>query len=345
MSSPPQTGPGEGVGNEGDGAYPGDRMRATRLAFRTAIALALLVSADNAARADTKTCIGISEEGQRQRADKKLIAAKDLFDSCSKDACPKIVRDDCVGWAKEVDALLPSVLFVVRDSNGKDLQTASILIDGSSSRIADGTAVPLDPGTHALKVTAGARAQELSLVALEGEKNRRVVVVLEEPPPTKKPNARSPAMAQRAKREGVPVVPLVVGGLSLVVLGIGVFFQVTANSENNKSNDLIPSATKEVTANPSCDVAKPDPSLCPYTYSVRSHHDAAKNDQTFGLPMIGLGGAGVIASGVFLYLLWPRSASSSPKAAGNRPGAWTLVPSFAPANVGLGSTLGLRGAF
>ncbi len=308
-------------------------MRATRLAFRAALALALLVSAPNGARADTKTCIGISEEGQRQRADKKLIAAKDLFDSCSKDACPKIVRDDCVGWVKEVEALLPSVLFVVRDSNDKDLQTASILIDGSSSHIADGTAVPLDPGTHALKVTAGARAQELSLIVLEGEKQRRVIVVLEEPVPAKMPNPGPRTTTPPKRREGVPAVPLVVGGASLVVLGIGVFFQVTAGAENDRANALIPAATTEVTANPSCNVANPDQSRCPYTYSVHSHHDAAKNDQTFGLPMIGLGATGVIASSVFLYLLWPRSAATS------------VVPSFAPASVGLGSTLGLRAAF
>lgn len=115
---------------------------ANRLPLRTSIAILVLLASSHA-HADTKTCIGISEEGQRQRADKKLIAAKDLFGSCSQDSCPKIVRDDCIAWSKEVEVQLPSVLFAVRDKSGKDLQTASILIDGSSSHIADGAAVAL----------------------------------------------------------------------------------------------------------------------------------------------------------------------------------------------------------
>jgi len=314
---------------------------AQSLPSRTVVALAVLLSSAGTARvahADTKTCIGISEEGQRQRADHKLIAAKDLFDSCSLDSCPKIVRDDCVGWAKEVEAELPTVVFVVRDKSGKDVPRASVLVDGSSSHIVDGTSVPLDPGSHALKVTAGERTQQQTLNVLAGEKNRRVAFTLEDAvvkPVT--PPAKDTTTAPKEK-EGIPLAPVLVGSVSLVLVTVGVIFQVMAVDEDNKSKSFLAGASPEVTANPSCNGPTPDPGKCPYAYQVRQHHDAASRDQTIGIPMISVGAGALIVSGVFLYVLWPKDQPVVQKK------AWTVMPSVGVGRDG-SSNLGVLGTF
>ena len=104
---------------------------------------------------------------------------------------PRIVQRDCVAWAEEVVAALPTIVVVVRAPRGREIADADVRIDGK--RIAlDGRAVRLDPGEHRLVARAGGERAERRLLLREGERMRRVVITLGRPEPEPEPPGFEP---------------------------------------------------------------------------------------------------------------------------------------------------------
>jgi hypothetical protein len=202
-------------------------MKAASLA--TVVALALLapqVRADDTVR----VCIAASTEGQTQRQQGKLLAARDQMIACARDACPAVVRSHCARWLKEIEAAIPSVVVRAVDATGADVIGARLTIDARPARL-DGQPVRLDPGPHTVAVEAdgGARKEEHVLL-LEGEASRRVIVRLPATGSAASPSA-SAGSSTSPSSSRVPLGAWILGGAGLVALGGATYFGLAAKSE------------------------------------------------------------------------------------------------------------------
>jgi hypothetical protein len=152
----------------------------------TVAALASLVgtfSGETAYAIDKHACVVASDRGQAVRIDGKLVEAREAFVACADSSCPALVRTACADWLTEVDKLVPSVLFSVRDPEGRDVVDARVDADGKPLAGAmEGRPVLLDPGPHTFHFAApGARAVDQAVVLREGEQRRTIEIVLERP--------------------------------------------------------------------------------------------------------------------------------------------------------------------
>lgn len=166
-------------------------MRVHRLCYREAMArarafaalfAASMTVADAAAHADEKAaCIDSAETAQKLRGQGKLVDARTRLLECTRDACPKVVRDDCTNWIAEVDKDTPSVIVRARSPRDEDVDGA-ISIDGKVVKgHVDGAPIPVDPGPHAIRLTAADVAfddAETKVIVALGEKNRIVTLAL-----------------------------------------------------------------------------------------------------------------------------------------------------------------------
>jgi hypothetical protein len=298
--------------------------RSTTRAAVAAVSLSILAVAGAStervalAGSDTKACAGLSEEGQRQRAAGKLVAARDLFKTCSRETCPGIIREDCTSWLKDLESSIPTVVVVVRDDAGKDV-SASVTIDGTSSVVPDGLAMPIDPGPHKLSATVGGRTVETTATINMGEKNRQLLITIPSAAAASRPNApetstSAPATSTTPDTKPsytLPIVGLVIAGVGVLALGTGVLFEVTAKDQDNKSTSLLLSAADEVDKNPACAASPPDRTACPVNDQKYTARQAALQDQTTAFVLWGVGAAALIGGGVLAYVTWPRASAKS----------------------------------
>jgi hypothetical protein len=95
-------------------------------------------------------CVAAAEDGQQLQTKRKFVSARDKFLACSRSVCPPVVVRDCTRWLASVDESLSSVVFAARHAD-QDLTDVTVRVDGQPlTTTLEGTAVPLDPGTHAL---------------------------------------------------------------------------------------------------------------------------------------------------------------------------------------------------
>ena len=177
---------------------------------RSAAALAAFVVAVAAPRVasgePTKdACVDAYRRNQPLRRDGRLLdATKDLV-LCADEACPEIVRADCVTWLKETQALTPSI--VVRGTAAT--RAGRVSIDGVEAA-QDGRSIEVDPGEHVVVVERpGASRVERRILVIGGEKDR--VIDLDPPPPVRS----SPR---------VPAHVYALGAAGAASLGIGAVF-------------------------------------------------------------------------------------------------------------------------
>ncbi len=201
-------------------------MKAASLA--TVVAVLLLAPQ---ARADdtVHVCIAASTDGQTQRQQGKLLAARDQMIACARDACPSVVRSHCARWLKEIEAAIPSVVVRAVDSSGADVIGARVTIDAHPARL-DGQPVRLNPGPHTVAVEAdgGARKEEHVLL-LEGEASRRVIVRLPATGPAATPGTSAASSTSPSSR--IPVGAWILGGAGVLALGGATYFGLAAKSE------------------------------------------------------------------------------------------------------------------
>ena len=146
------------------------------VAWACACAVALLTAP--VARADeapptVNECLASSQRGQTDRDEGRVVRAREAFVTCASAACPSAVRGACVKWLDEVDASLPSVVFVVRDGAGKDLGDVVVRVDGAViASSLDGKAVAVDPGDHLFTFERGPLRAEGRAIVHAAERNR-----------------------------------------------------------------------------------------------------------------------------------------------------------------------------
>jgi hypothetical protein len=264
-------------------------------------------------------CIEADTQSQQLRRDEKLGAAKAQLKACTDPACPAMVRDDCAQRLDELDKLQPTLVFEVKDGQGRDMTEVKVILDGEP--LADnvsGAAIPVDPGSHSFRFEAkGEKPVTKQLVLREGDKARHekvqfgsgVVVV---PPP-----------ANGSDGAGQRKAGVIVGVFGLIGLGLGGAFGALAGSEWSK-------AQKECATSASC---------------TANENSLANGDRTNALTLatvstIGFIAGGVLtAGGVVLFVTAPSGSSKEGKPAPAQ--GIQLVPTGGPG----GGGLTLRGWF
>jgi hypothetical protein len=221
-----------------------------------------------AARADADVaaqCVRESERAQVFRDEGKLLEARDLFRSCGREECPRLVRRDCTEFAADVERRVPSVVLAARDERGNDLTQVRVTIDAKPfAADLGGRSLPVDPGLHVFHFEAdGRKPFDVTLLVREGEKNRAIDAALPAleaapapvapvapvPPRPHAPEERGGSGAPHA-RSGVPTMTWILGGVA--ILG-GTAFGVLTFGALEEAKDL------ERSCSPRCSDAQIEP--------------------------------------------------------------------------------------
>jgi hypothetical protein len=169
------------------------------------------------ARADsTVQCVQETERAQVVRDEGHLLEARELFRSCAREQCPRVVRRDCMEFLASLEDRIPSVVLAARDEHGRDLTQVRVTMDDRPFATDLGTrAIPIDPGSHVFRFEADDRRPIATTVLVrEGEKNRLIEATLEplravtlSPPPAPPP--------PKAERRRIPTLTWILGGVAV----------------------------------------------------------------------------------------------------------------------------------
>jgi hypothetical protein len=130
------------------------------------------------AAADAASCADAHLAGQVARSEGRLLQAREHFTTCGSESCPGVLRSECGQLLEEVSRELPALIVVAKDEAGADVLDYQVFIDGVAIPNSS-LGTPLDPGTHALRVTApGFGSEALSVSLRVGEQRRRLDVRL-----------------------------------------------------------------------------------------------------------------------------------------------------------------------
>ncbi len=200
-----------------------------------AFVAAFTMMAPSARAEDVAACIRASDEGQQLRDDGDWVHARERFSACAAETCPAIIRRDCGHWLSDIDDGFPSVVFVVRWEDGKDVTDVRVFVDGQPTAVRfDGRSTAINPGAHVLRFEPlGAASIEQRIVVHAGEKNRVIRVTVPGPPRSKTP--KEPELTKPSAKGSVSASPwpYVVGGVGVVALGGFAYFGIRGWTERS----------------------------------------------------------------------------------------------------------------
>jgi hypothetical protein len=224
-----------------------------RLHVPMAIAAVLALHA-NAVRADAPTkaaCMSAAEEADVLRRDpSRLTKALEKLRTCVADACPSIVREDCLAWREDVERRVATVVFGAEDENGARV-AARVRLDGMPLvETIDGPPAIVDPGAHTFTFEAEGRPPlDVRVTLSEGQRNVAVVAryARAEPPkavapplPTSEPPPAAPLpeapTTTTTRATAWPTVGLVLFATAGASIGLGAFYGVRAISLQSEAN-------------------------------------------------------------------------------------------------------------
>jgi hypothetical protein len=225
---------------------------------------------------ETSACLASYERAQVSRRDHRLGRARDELRSCSRAACPSLVRNDCITWLDQVQTAFPSLTIrAVKD--GSDVASVKVIKDNEvvATRL-DGTSLEVEPGEHRFRFeTDDAPPVSMTIVVREREKDRVVPVAFVSPHHPSAPDA-----ANAATTHPVPLGVWVLGGVGLA--GIASFVVLGSVGKSDESS-------LQRSCSPNCSSGPID--------KVRTEYMTAD----VGL---GVGAAALVTAGVW-YLLRP----------------------------------------
>lgn len=181
---------------------------------------------------DKALCADTYRNAQIQRKSGALKRARESLLVCVSDRCPAVLQPDCTRWLTEVEAALPSIAFAAKGTDGNDVTTVRVTMDGQLLTDAiDGKSIPVDPGSHTLRFEhEGEDPIEQTIIVREGEKARVVTVSWAKSPgagPSEAPGSRP--------RSGPPTTAWVLGGVGAGALAT---FGVLALHGMSRRSDL-----------------------------------------------------------------------------------------------------------
>ena len=210
-------------------------------------------------------CVSASNKGLDLRKQGKLGEARQVLASCAVPSCGAEISAVCQRRVTEINAVMPSIVFLPKDGAGKDMLDVKMTVDARGSGVVlDGRPVPLDPGPHSFKFEVHGFAPVMrSLIVAEGTKDRLEIVEMA-PPEAKRRTALGGTVpdASATSGSGQKTAGYWVVGAGVAVLAAGSVFGLMAASSQSTQNSDCPSQTN-----------------CPnYDKAVDAHNDAA----TFG---------------------------------------------------------------
>lgn len=222
------------------------RRRSVQRGAVSLVGLAFVVAAPFArAEDETASCIAAHVEGQRLARSGEVRAARDALVRCARPTCPTMLVEECTALLADVERAVATVVFALRDAQGRDVADAQVLEGGQivSERL-DGRAIELDPGEHTFTFQhADAPPVEVTVVVREGDKGRRVEATLAAP------DAPTPVAPEEDAFE-IPVATWILGATG--VIGVGLFAGLGAAglSQRGELDDL--------GCKPNCDASEVD---------------------------------------------------------------------------------------
>jgi hypothetical protein len=250
------------------------------------VALAIATSSASALAAgpSKKACAAAYEKAQELYKDGKYSSARGELAVCSEASCPDWIKSDCVKMAADIEQNQPTIVIVARDSQGKDVGDARVILDGEMiAERNSGTPVPVDPGEHKVRLVrtdanGTEQASEQSFVARAGERNRDVVVTFQSHAP-----APAPPVEQPKERRGSPVPAIIVGSAGLLTLGVSIGIGLAAKSDVDGMR-----------------------ATCGMTHSCAQSDIDSANAKLIVSDILTVAGIVGIAGGVVLFLLRPK---------------------------------------
>jgi hypothetical protein len=193
--------------------------------------LSLPARADDAS--EKAVCSAKYQSAQRLRAAGKLALARADLLRCAEPSCPAFVSSDCTTWLAQLEADLPTLVFVVLDAQGHDVPGAVVRVDGNEvAHATDGLGHTVDPGERAVEVVAAGQRTTQRIVVRTGEKSRRVEVRLA---PGSGGVAPEPAPEPEKKR--IPTAAIGLGVVGVIGIGVGSVLWITGSSAASSYND------------------------------------------------------------------------------------------------------------
>lgn len=212
----------------------------------SAILLLTSLLGTRSALADAEACARSYEDAQSLRRDGKLLDARAALVACARDACPSVLRKDCASWLTELGEETPTIAVRVHGPDGCDRAEAAVSVDGTDvPGAADGRALALDPGRHALRAAVDGSTIDRVIVLARGERNRMVTldlapqgVVCGASPSTarSRPSPLTDLPRSPAPRAAPPLTYLL-GGLGLAGISVGGAFAVVAWNQKSTLDD------------------------------------------------------------------------------------------------------------
>jgi hypothetical protein len=254
--------------------------------FSVAAVLSAFALHAPAAGADEKSaCVASYERSQVLRRDHRFARAREELRSCSRVACPALVRNDCITWLDQVQTAFPSIAIrALKD--GSDVANVKVIEDNEvvATRL-DGSSLEVEPGEHNFRFeTDGAPPVTMTLVVREREKDRVIPITFTSP---------HSAVATDDSANVSRPTPVGVYALAGVgVAGIATFAIVGAIGKSKDTN-------LEGSCSPNC---------------AQSSISAVKTDYIVADVGLGVGAAALVSAGIW-YLTRPRQTegTSPPK--------------------------------
>ena len=214
-------------------------MAATSCRLLPVVALAWTIAPRTASADGKDACVGAYAAAQANQRSGAMVAAREQLLVCSQEACPPIVRTDCVRWLREVEDAVPTIIFRARDDRGADLFDVRVAVDGAAAvERLDGRPVVIDPGPHTISFQhAGQPSIEQKLLAVQGEKNRVVTAdwssATDASPNPPSPAGPPPHPSPGAPHSAVPATAYVFGGLGIAGLAVFASFGIKGWADLN----------------------------------------------------------------------------------------------------------------
>jgi hypothetical protein len=279
-----------------------------------ALASAILFGASSA-RAESPSkveCVVANEAGQTLVQSGKRLEAERTLATCMAPSCPIPVRVDCAQRLREIDRVIASIAFELKDSAGHGIREARVTIDGQPVPDAlGGKPLRLDAGLHRFLFEAeGLSPTEETFTLREGEKNRNETIVFASAPDTLP--AAPPVGEHRSKQSlslpsgTVATLAYIAAGAGIAGLAIGIGTGIAATSKHAKLEQECPGPEHACTSPPA---AQEDIDA----------FNTARDWSTAGYVFAVAG----LAGGVILWLAAPKAATSN-STAGFRIGPHTV---------------------
>ncbi len=264
-----------------------------------ALAFVALAAPEPSAKADDDAvmkCVSATNKGLDLRKQGKLTEARQVLASCAAPACGADISGVCQRRITEINAVMPSIIFLPKDGAGKDMLDVKMTVDGQGPGVVlDGRPVALDPGPHSFKFEFhGLAPVTRSFIVAEGAKDRLEVVEMAPPEPKRPPTLVATVPdASAPSGDGQRTAAYWVIGGGVVGLAAGTVFGLMAASSGSTQKSDCASAA-----------------ICPNLPGATSAHNDAVTFGTVSTVAFAVGGVAV-ATGMVLLLTAPSSKSVS----------------------------------